>query len=79
MHVSLRPELWIRFSKDTYLNAEGKSYTVKGCDGLELGKETFLAPDGNADLVFHFEPLPKNIREFDFIEGHETDAFKLLG
>lgn len=79
MHVSLRPELWIRFSKDTYLNAEGKSYAVKGCDGLELGKETFLAPDGNADLVFHFEPLPKNIREFDFIEGHETDAFKLLG
>ncbi len=79
MHVSLRPELRIQFSKDTYLNAEGKSYAVKGCDGLELGKETFLTPNGNADLVFHFEPLPKETREFDFIEGYGSNAFKLLG
>lgn len=76
MHVSLRPELRIQFSKDTYLNAEGKSYAVKGCDGLELGKETFLTPNGNV-LQVHSFPTYKIVDKQGNILDIKVDARSL--
>ena len=79
MHLSRRPDSWLRFSQGTYLQADGKIYAVRSCDGLELDKETFLTDNGNADVVFHFEPLPLNTRKFDFKEGDAEGDYCILG
>ena len=79
MHVAMREDNWVRFASDTYLKADGKRYALKSCDGLELDKEVYLTDHGHADVVFHFEPLPKKTLRFDFIEGDGQGAFKLLG
>ena len=79
MHLSRRPDSWLRFSRSTYLQADGKKYAVRSCDGLELGKETFLTDNGKADVVFHFEPLPLNTRKFDFKEGDAEGDYSILG
>ena len=79
MHLSRRPDSWLRFSQGTYLQADGKKYAVRSCDGLELDKETFLTDNGNADVVFHFEPLPIDTRKFDFKEGDAEGDYSILG
>ena len=79
MHVAMREDNWVRFASDTYLKADGKRYALKSCEGLELDKEVYLTDHGHADVVFHFEPLPKKTLRFDFIEGDGERAFKLLG
>ena len=79
MHLSQRPDGGLRFATDTYLLADGKRYAVKSCDGLELGKETFLSNHGKTNVVFHFEPLPLTTKKFDFVEGDGGNAFRLMG
>ena len=79
MHVASRPENWVRFSSGTHLVADGKHYTLKHLDGMELDKETFLTDHGYTDVVFHFEPLPMKTQRFDFTEGDFDGAWKLLG
>ncbi len=79
MHLARRPDSWLRFSQETYLQADGKRYAVRSCDGLELGKETFLTDNGQADIVFHFEPLPLNTTKFDFKEGDAVGDYCILG
>ncbi|MBQ5460899.1 MAG: hypothetical protein IIT55_03595 [Bacteroidaceae bacterium] len=79
MHVAMREDNWVRFVSDTYLKADGKRYALKSCEGLELDKEVYLTDHGHADVLFHFEPLPKKTLRFDFIEGDGERAFKLLG
>ena len=79
MRVSLRPEEWVKFTSDTYLLADGKRYALKSCDGMELDKEVHLTDHNQANLVFHFEPLPKKTKRFDFIEGDGPGAFRILG
>ena len=79
MYLSLSPDRWLRFSQGTYLQADGKKYAVRSCDGLELDKETFLTDNGKADVVFHFEPLPLNTNKFDFKEDNAEGDFCILG
>ena len=79
MRVAFRPEGWVKFTSDTYLLADGKRYVLKRCEGMELDKEVHLTDHGCAEMVFHFEPLPKDIKRFDFIEGDGEGAFRLLG
>lgn len=79
MHLSRSPESRLRFSQAAYLQADGKRYAVRCCDGLELGKEIFLTDNGKADVVFHFEPLPLNTKKFDFKENDAEGDFCILG
>ena len=79
LHVSSRPENWVKFATGTHLASNGRQYALKRLDGMELDKETFLTEHGYADVVFHFEPLPMKTQCFDFIEGDSVNAFKLLG
>ena len=46
---------------------------------MELDKEVHLTDHNQANLVFHFEPLPKKTKRFDFIEGDGPGAFRILG
>lgn len=79
MHITFPPHYWIKFVKETYLLADGKKYLVKSCDGLKLDEEHYMPSSGKEDVVFHFAPLPKKTRKFDFLEGDGKKNFKILG
>ena len=68
-----------KFSKDTYLLADSKRYPVVSAEGIEFGKFRQTEKNGRLDVVFHFRPLPKNTRSFDFIEGEGQGAFQIKG
>ena len=73
------PEYCFQFVGDTYLKADGKRYALKSADGIELNKFVQTGKDGRRDMVFHFQPLPKGTRSFDFIEGDGNGAFQIKG
>lgn len=79
MHITFPPHYWVKFVKETYLLADGKKYLVKSCDGLKLDEEHYMPSSGKEDVVFHFGPLPKKTRKFDFLEGDGKKNFKILG
>lgn len=79
MHITFRPHYWVKFVKETYLLADGKKYLVKSCDGLKLDEEHYMPGSGREDVVFHFAPLPKKTRKFDFLEGDGKKNFKIFG
>ena len=79
MHITFLPNYWIKFVKETYLLADGKKYLVKSCDGLKLDEKHYIPGSGKEDVVFHFAPLPKKTRKFDFLKGDGKDNFKILG
>ena len=80
MHVKTLPDYWIRFDKGTTLRIGEKRYALKGCDGMELNKQTYFNESNwQADLVFHFEPLPNNTTKFNFIEGDGPTDFNIYG
>ena len=76
MKRSVYPENWFRFVSDTYLKVGDKRYTVVSADGIELDKQEY---GGKRDIVFHFPPLPKGTKVFDFIEGDGEGAFQIKG
>ena len=72
------PDFWFQFAGDTYLKVGDQRYTITSADGIELNKH-FHTKDGRLDMVFHFTPLPKDTKVFDFIEGDGQGAFQIKG
>ncbi len=73
------PDCWFRFADDTYLKVGEKRFTVVSADGIELNKQVLANKDGRREMAFHFPPLPKGTRAFDFIEGDGPGAFQIKG
>ena len=73
------PDFWFRFAEDTYLKVGEQRYTVTSADGIELGKQVQSHKDGKRDMAFHFPPLPKGTKVFDFIGGDGQGAFQIKG
>ena len=73
------PEYWFRFASDTYLKVGNQRFTVVSADGIELDKQLQTGKDGKSDMAFHFPPLPKGTKSFDFIEGDGKGAFQIKG
>ena len=73
------PDCWFRFADDTYLKIGDQRYTIVSADGIELNKQVLANKDGRREMAFHFPPLPKGIRSFDFIEGDGPGAFQIKG
>lgn len=68
-----------RFTKDTYLLADGKRYAVVSADGIAFDQFRQTEKNGRLDVVFHFQPLPQETKSFDFIEGDGDGAFQIKG
>ena len=76
---SERDNYWFQFAGDTYLKVGDQRYTLISADGIELNKHTQTGKDGKLNMAFHFPPLPKGTRVFDFIEGDGQGAFQMKG
>jgi thiol-disulfide isomerase/thioredoxin len=78
------PGSWIRFDKNSFLlTPDGKKYTITG--GTKTSEmESDLTPDslfwmpesGMANLALHFNPVPLDTKEMDFMEGYGERDFK---
>lgn len=81
LHVNAHysPGQWIKITSDSYLSADGKNYALTESDGIEPDAEFYMPESGEVDFRLMFEPLPFSTRTFDFIEGNEPGAFRLIG
>ena len=76
--ATFRPNAWIKIVSETHLVADGKDYAMSKAEGIELDKEFWMPESGRAEFQLYFEPLPLSTKTFDFIEGFEEGAFRLL-
>ena len=69
-----------RFVSSSYLlDEDGNRYALRSCEGMKLDAWVQSPESGVTDFIMHFEPLPKKVKIFDFIEGDVRGAFMLLG
>ena len=69
-----------RFVKESYLLDEaGNRYPLRSAEGIALDTWVQSPESGVTDFTMHFEPMPKKVQLFDFIEGDVRGAFMLLG
>ena len=69
-----------RFAKTCYLaDEDGNRYALRSAEGLKLNEWVNSPESGATDFTMHFEPMPKQVKVFDFIEGDGQGAFMLLG
>ena len=63
------PNYWIKISSNGHLEAQGKKYKLIGSEGIKPDKELFMPADGDSCFTLFYEPLPKDCKQFDLIEG----------
>ena len=69
-----------RFAKTCYLaDEDGNRYALRSAEGIALDAWVKSPESGVTDFTMHFEPMPKQVKVFDFIEGDDERAFMLLG
>ena len=73
------PDFTFQFAGDTYLKADNQRYPLVKADGIELNKFVQTGKDNKREMAFHFPPLPKGTKSFDFIEGDGERAFQIKG
>ena len=72
--------MYVRISKDSYLQTNGKQYSIIGSDSIPLGGDYIVLDDtGRKDFVLYFRPLPLDTKEFDFLEGLAKGDYKVFG
>ena len=71
---------YYRFVKESYLmDEDGHRYPLRSAEGIALDTWVQSPESGVTDFTMHFEPIPKRVQVFDFIEGDVKGAFMLLG
>ena len=69
-----------RFAKDSYLmDEDGNRYLLRSAEGIALDAWVQSPESGVTNFTMNFEPMPKKVQVFDFIEGDGNRAFMLLG
>ena len=69
-----------RFASTSYLLDEGGNrYPLRSAEGIALDSWVQSPESGMTDFTMHFEPMPKKVQVFDYIEGDEKGSFRLLG
>ena len=73
-------EQYFCFVKTSYLIDEnGIRYPLRSAEGIALDAWVQSPKSGVTDFTMNFEPMPKEVQVFDFIEGDVRGAFMLLG
>ena len=74
------PYSWIKLSPSTYASDEEcNRHKVIRTEGIKLGERLWLGDDGKVSFTLSFDPLPKNTKIFDVIEGDMLGGFYLYG
>ena len=69
-----------RFASTSYLlDEDGNRYPLRSADGIALDSWVQSPESGITNFTVHFEPMPKKVQVFDYIEGDEKGSFRLLG
>ena len=74
-----RPGWWIKIVSESYLLTDGKKYTIRSGQGINLDSLFWMPQSGEASFKLVFEPLPVNTSAFDFIESDCDNCFKIYG
>lgn len=79
LHVDIHttPNGGISIDANTYLQADGRKYKLRSCDGIRPGVALWTPDSGEASFVLVFAPLPPGTASFDFIESDCDDCYKL--
>ena len=51
----------------------------KSAEGVTLGKKFVMPESGETELTLYFEPLPKDTKVFNYIEGESRDDWQIKG
>lgn len=69
-----------QFSSQSFLKDElGTRYPLRSAVGMPLDKFIPIPDSGVMEFTMHFEPMPRKVQMFDYIEGDGNRAFMLLG
>ena len=69
-----------QFSSQSFLKDElGTRYPLRSAVGMPLNTSIPIPDSGVMEFTMHFEPMPRKVQMFDFIEGDGDRAFMLLG
>lgn len=75
-----KPNNWIYLTSKSYLKGKsGKIYKFIRSDGFEMDKQVFMPASGTVSFKLYMEPLDMKETSFDFIEGENSDQFRILG
>lgn len=77
MDAYFYPRNWIQIDSATYIQADGKKYTITGSDSIELNKKHWMPDSGEDHFTLYFPPLPKGTKTIDFIESDCDVCFKI--
>lgn len=77
MDAYFYPGNWIQIDSATYIQADGKKYTITGSDSIELNKKHWMPDSGEDHFTLYFPPLPKGTKIIDFIESDCDNCFKI--
>ncbi len=77
---STRPDAWVSISSKSYLKGtSGHIYRVLRSEGYTLDEKATMPQSGNISFKLYAEPLQKEEKSFDFIEGEDEGDFKITG
>ena len=73
-----RPGHWVRISPKSYIEADGKHYTVYASEGINLGEKHTIPESGVDTVSLIFPPIPAQTKVIDFNEG-VADGWVIYG
>lgn len=70
----------VKFVSSTYLvGDDGREYAIKGCEEYALDEWMPVKGKPAAHITLLFQPLPRNTKAIDLVEGFQQGRFLLLG
>ncbi len=84
VNATINPAWSINIGRKSYLEdvETGKRYALKGAEGIETDKDTYMPESGQMDFVLIYEPLSPETKLFNFIEtpdkGDNTYGISLV-
>lgn len=76
-HVKFRPKWWITISPESFIEANGKQYYIKGASGIELGEHHYMSETGESDFILYFQPIPADTKTINFKESDNSTGWAI--